>query len=146
MRTKQVWICLLLSLLLPTVAPAENGQREKESKKGAKIALQYSEHDFGTVDRRGGDLKVVIPFRNEGDAPLVLTRVITSCSCLKSHFSKRPVAIGEAGEITLTYEPLKADPGTFNKVVQILSNSTDGREIIMIRGNSVDSKWINNEK
>ena len=48
-----------------------------------------------------------------------------------------PTVDGE-GEIVLTYEPHKADPGTFHKVVQVLSNSSAGREIITIRGNSLD--------
>ncbi|MBQ8307235.1 MAG: DUF1573 domain-containing protein, partial [Alistipes sp.] len=57
-----------------------------------------------------------------------------------------PVPAGEWGEITLTYEPLKADPGVFNKVVQILSNSASGREIITIRGNSIDKKRNQDEE
>lgn len=118
----------------------ESRRREARKSSGAALVLLNTEHDFGTVDRRGGDLVYTLHYRNEGTGPLVLTRIITSCSCLKSHFSKRPLPVGGQDSILLIYEPLKAEPGTFNKVVQILSNSTSGRELFTIRGNSIDDK------
>ncbi len=115
------------------------------SASGAELYLECVEHDFGDVPRRGGDLHLTIRYRNVGVKPLVLTRVITSCSCLKSHYSKRPLKPGAEEEIELIYQPLKAAPGTFNKVVQILSNSESGRRLITIRGNSVDKKRKSDE-
>ncbi len=114
--------------------------------RGAKLVLACPDHDFGEVDRRGGDLKYRLVIRNEGVSPLVITRVITSCTCLKSDFSKRPIPPGGEEVLRLTYEPLKAAPGTFNKVVQILSNSITGRELFTIRGNSVEKKQKNNDE
>lgn len=113
-------------------------RREAKRSEGARIRLERTEHDFGDIARRGGEVTAVFRFRNEGTAPLVLLRVTTTCSCLKSRYSKQPVPPGGEGEIVLTYEPHKADPGTFHKVVQVLSNSASGREIITIRGNSLD--------
>lgn len=110
---------------------------------GARLALSHTEYDFGAVDRRGGDLCYELIFSNEGTTPLVLTRVITSCTCLKSEFSKRPIPAGGVGKIRLTYQPLKAEPGAFHKVVQILSNSSSGRELFTIRGKSIDYKQKN---
>ena len=77
-------------------------------------------------------------FTNDGTVPLVVTRVITSCSCLKASYSKRPVAPGESGTISIIYEPHKSEPGVFNKVIQIYSNSVDGRDVITVQGNSID--------
>ncbi len=77
-------------------------------------------------------------FRNEGSAPLVVVRVLTSCSCFKATFPKRPVPPGGEGVIRVTYEPLKSEPGTFSKVLQIYSNSVTGREVITVQGNSIE--------
>lgn len=136
MRRAQLLTLLfcLMALLLPHLLHAEE-QRGK-----ARLVLERVEHNFGTIDRRGGKVHTEIRFRNEGTAPLVITRITTTCSCLKSHYPKRPIAVGDEGVIRLDYEPLKAAPGTFHKVVQILSNSEGGREIITIRGNSLDTK------
>lgn len=133
-------ILLLLPLSLWGQQIEETTRREARKSEGAVLVLRAAEHDFGTVDRRGGDLCYELTFTNEGTTPLVLMRVITSCSCLKSEFSKRPIPPGGVGKITLSYQPLKAEPGTFHKVVQILSNSQTGRELFTIRGNSVDHK------
>ncbi len=105
---------------------------------GARLLLEERSFDFGDVPRKGGDLVHEFLFRNDGDAPLVLTRVFTSCSCLKTSFSKRPVAPGASGVIRVTYEPHKSEPGAFNKVIQIYSNSVAGRALLTVQGNSID--------
>ena len=89
--------------------------------------------------RKGGDLVREFTFTNDGTAPLVVTRVITSCSCLKASFPKRPVPPGGQGVIRITYEPHKSEPGVFNKVIQVYSNSVDGRDVITVQGNSIDT-------
>ena len=69
--------------------------------------MEVASHDFGDVPRKGGDLVREFTFTNDGTVPLVVTRVITSCSCLKASYSKRPVAPGESGTISITYEPVR---------------------------------------
>lgn len=133
---------LMLLVPVPGLAQTDEGgeasRREAQRADGALLCLERTDHDFGDIARRGGAVTAEFRFRNEGTAPLVLLRVTTTCSCLKSRYAKRPVSPGEEGTIVLIYEPYKADPGTFHKVVQVLSNSSAGREIITIRGNSLD--------
>ena len=38
----------------------------------------------------------------------------------------------------ITYQPHKSEPGAFNKVIQIYSNSVDGRDVVTVQGNSID--------
>ena len=108
--------------------------------KGAHLRLEETSWNFGDVPRRGGDLVHEFRFVNDGTAPLVILRVVTSCSCLKASFSKRPVAPADSGVIRIVYEPHKSEPGTFNKVIQVYSNSVDGRDILTVQGNSIDGK------
>lgn len=102
--------------------------------------LKFSEtvFDFGRVARKGGDVSHDFAFRNEGDRPLVVLRVITSCSCVKASFPRHPVAPGQSGVIRITYEPHKSEPGAFNKVIQIYSNAAGGRDIVTVQGNSIE--------
>lgn len=111
-----------------------------QSKNGARLHMEQSTHNFGDVSRKGGDLVREFQFTNEGNAPLVIMRVITSCSCLKTSHPKRPVMPGESEQISITYEPHKSEPGAFNKVIRILSNSTTGEEVITVQGNSIDGE------
>ncbi len=145
-----IYAMLMLAVLSAAALPAEAQERAAERggdrmhrrealrSEGALLRLERTDCDFGNIARRGGEVTAIVAFRNDGTAPLVLTRVTTTCSCLKCDYSKRPVPVGGRGEIRLTYQPLKADPGTFHKVVHILSNSSSGREIITVRGNSLD--------
>ena len=106
--------------------------------KGAHLKMDNPTYDFGDVPRKGGDLVHEFKFVNDGTAPLVIVRVITSCSCLGASFSKRPVAPADSGVIRIVYEPHKSEPGAFNKVIQVYSNSVDGRDVITVQGNSID--------
>ena len=128
-------ILLTLSACLAFAA----GYAEKPVK-GAHLRLENATYNFGDVPRKGGDLVREFRFVNDGTAPLVLVRVITSCSCLKASFSKRPVEPADSGVIRITYEPHKSEPGAFNKVIQVYSNSVDGRDVITVQGNSIEGQ------
>lgn len=138
-RIRWIAVCCLLAAGLTAgraqEAPASCGDAEK----GARLVLPVATYDFGDVPRKGGDLEKEFVFRNEGSAPLVIVRVLTSCSCFKATFPRKPIAPGGEGTIRVIYEPLKGEPGTFNKVLQIYSNSVTGRELITVQGNSVES-------
>lgn len=135
---KKILTLLLLLLLQIPVLRAE----ELQPTAGAVIRLQETSHNFGDAPRRGGDLVYELHYCNEGTAPLVLTRVVTSCSCLKAHFQRRPLSAGEEGVIRIVYEPQKSEPGTFSKVVQIYSNAEGGRVIFTVQGNSIDERRV----
>lgn len=110
--------------------------------RGALLRMDTVSHDFGDVPRRGGDLVWEFGYRNEGDVPLVLTRVVTSCTCLKTDYSRRPVEPGGRGTIRVIYEPHKNEPGAFSKVIQVYSNSADGRHVLSVRGNSIENNEL----
>ena len=86
-------------------APETAGAQQDAKTRGAHLRMEVAGHDFGDVPRKGGDLVREFTFTNDGTAPLVVTRVITSCSCLKASFPKRPVPPGGQGVIRITYEP-----------------------------------------
>lgn len=137
---------VLLLLLLGSLL---FGTAEARKPEGAHLSLAASSYDFGDVPRKGGDLVREFAFTNDGTAPLVILRVITSCSCLKASYTKRPVAPGDSGVIRITYEPHKSEPGAFNKVIQIYSNSAAERDLITVQGNSIgdeESRKIKTDK
>lgn len=129
---KLLLIVAVCTAMLPVAAQVPQG--------GARMVFRNTSHDFGDILRKGGDAVAFFEYANEGDVPLVITRVVTSCSCLKAAYPKRPLAPGEKASLRLTYEPHKAEAGVFHKVVQVYSNSTGGRELLTIRGNSIDKR------
>lgn len=109
---------------------------------GAHLHFYETTYDFGDIPRKGGNLVREFEFVNDGTEPLVILRVLTSCTCTKALFSKRPVAPGECGVVRVIYEPHKKEPGAFSKVIQIFSTSVEGRNILTVRGNSIDVKKL----
>ena len=131
MKILFILLCCLVSIL-PVRAES---QREY---KGAHLAFEQTEYDFGEVSRKGENRSCSFRFVNDGTEPLVVLSATTSCSCLKAEFSRKPIAVGERGEIQLTLEAKKVDKGVFRRVVQIRSNSVCGTEIITIKGVTKD--------
>lgn len=149
-------LILMIGLLVCTGAAAQRRQKPNREKTdtacmqaaagrvqgGAHLHFLETAHDFGDIPRRGGDLVKEFTFVNDGTEPLVILRVITSCTCTKASYSKRPVAPGQCGVIKIIYEPHKKEPGAFSKVIQIFSTSVEGRNLLTIRGNSIDVKKL----
>ena len=110
-------------------ADAESVAPDAEpAKSGALLCIDEPFHDFGDVERRGGDLEHCFVIRNG---------VLTSCSCLRAEFPKRPLAAGAEAAIRIVYEPRKSEPGTFHKVIQVYSNSASGRQVLTVQGRAV---------
>ncbi len=119
-----LWGCML---------PAAAG----DDGRGARLEFEVAEHDFGDIKQKGGDVSFEFRYTNKGDAPLVITRIVTSCSCTKADYGKRPVAPGQSGVVKITYEPGKKELGVFYKAIQVFTNDPAGRQVIVIKGRAV---------
>lgn len=139
---KLIHIIIIVALSLLSIEASAQSRRsaENEEKCAGIHFADGSSHDFGDVERRGGDLIKVFRFVNNGDAPLMIKKITKSCSCMTADFSRKPVKPGESGEIRLKYEPHKVEAGTFHKVVQIHTNTPQEVHLITIQGNSLDKK------
>ncbi len=120
--------------------PAAPAAGEAPEAEGAVLRLAETLWNVGDVPRKGGDVTHDFRFRNEGTEPLVVLRVITSCSCVKASFPKRPVAPGGEGVIRITYQPHKSEPGTFHKVIRIQSNAEAGDDLLVVQGCAIEQQ------
>jgi hypothetical protein len=68
-----------------------------------KIAVPNTYHDFGQV---GAKAVVGRKFlvRNEGDAPLTISRAYTTCGCTTAEFTAREIPPGKAALVTLVLD------------------------------------------
>lgn len=126
-----------LLLFILGCCPVAGGTAVAQSR-GAELRFAETNHDFGDVPQKGGEQTYDFAFTNGGDVPLVITRVVTSCSCIRASYPRRPVAPGGSGTIRIVYEPIKSAPGAFNKVIQIYSNALSKRDVITVQGNSLE--------
>lgn len=135
-------VALFALVAVPVMAQTTEPQSQEKAapKKGAQMTFRTNSHNFGDIARKGGDVECTFEFVNDGDAPLVITRVVTSCSCTKAEYSKKPIPAGATSTMKIIYEPHKKEPGVFHKVIQIFTNTPDKRKIVTVKGNSLDNK------
>lgn len=122
---KQVIFIFMAILLATGIASAQQK---------AVIAAEQTSYDFGTIKEADGKVSHTFQIKNEGNMPLVITRVIASCGCTTPEWTKEPIAQGKMGDIKVTYDPA-GRPGPFTKTISVYSNGKTGSFILTIRGN-----------
>lgn len=104
---------------------------------GAKIEAPVDTHDFGIIKESEGDVSHTFIVTNSGNAPLVITRVVSSCGCTTPEFTKEPIAPGKSGEIKVIYNPVgRVYP--FVKTVSVYSNGKRGPLVLTIKGEVIN--------
>ena len=111
-----------------------------QQKKEAVFAIvgKSSTHDFGTIKEAKGAVEHTFKVKNEGKAPLIITKVDPSCGCTSRDWTKEPIAPGKTGEIKITYDPA-GRPNAFTKTISVYSNGHTGIYTLTIKG-VVESK------
>lgn len=123
-----LFVFLGVFLISPTLVTAQQD---------GDLSFDSTVCDFGAVVRENTIHTHVFSFVNKGEDPLVVLGVQTSCSCLKTEYSRRPLKQGERGEVTVHLEALKIDEGVFHRVVKVQTNK--GLYLLTIRGQSLSS-------
>lgn len=99
----------------------------------AKIEFTKTSHDFGTISENGGSVVHEFEFKNEGNAPLLLTNVRAGCGCTTPEWSRQPIAPGATGKVKVSFNP-KYRPGPFVKSITVNSNGDPAVVSLTIRG------------
>ncbi|WP_369992719.1 DUF1573 domain-containing protein [Winogradskyella sp.] len=133
-RTLNTIFILVLAIGLFNASSAEF---DKYDTKVAVIKFETEVIDYGTIEQNSDGTRV-FTFVNEGDAPLLITKVKASCGCTVPTYSKAPIQPNESGEIEIKYDTKKL--GAFTKTITVTSNAEGGNKILKIKGNIVASK------
>lgn len=104
--------------------------------KVAKIEFKTEVIDYGTIEK-GADGVRVFEFTNTGNAPLIITKVKSSCGCTIPSKPKGPILPGKTGEIKVKYDTNRVNP--FRKTITVSSNADTPTVALKIKGLVVDS-------
>lgn len=121
---KLIFITLLALLAVGSVS-AQNK---------AEIKFDKLVHDFGTFSEKEPVQKCTFTFTNTGTAPLVINQAIASCGCTVPSYTKKPVAPGEKGTLTVTYNGKGRMYGHFKKTITVRTNGQPEMTRIYIEG------------
>ena len=103
--------------------------------KMAKIEFKETTIDYGTIDK-GADGVRVFEFTNTGDAPLIISKVKSTCGCTVPKKPEAPIMPGETGEIEVKYDTKRVMP--IRKTITVISNAETPTVALKIKGNVID--------
>ncbi len=94
-------------------------------------------HDFGNIVL-GKAAVHVFNFTNVGDAPIIISKVETTCGCTVSEYTQTPVKKGEKGSVKITITPTGAAM-PFVKSITLSSNARTTTKVLIIKGTYVEA-------
>lgn len=103
--------------------------------KVAKIEFVATTIDYGTIEK-GADGVRVFKFKNTGDAPLIVSKVKSSCGCTVPKKPEGPIMPGMTGEIEVKYDTKRVMP--IRKTITVTSNAETPTVALKIKGNVID--------
>ena len=107
--------------------------------KTAKIEFKSETVDYGEINK-GSDGVRVFEFTNTGDAPLIISKVSSSCGCTIPKKPEEPIMPGQTGEIQVKYDTKRVGP--IRKAITVISNADTPTKVLKIKGEvkAVDGK------
>jgi len=115
---KRVLIVLISALMVIGTIPVKSQFSE------ATISFEKLNHNFGTIKEEDGTVEYTFKFKNNGNQPLLINTVRSSCGCTVAEWSKEPIPPGSEGSIKVGYNPLRR-PGAFRKSITVVSNARE---------------------
>ncbi len=100
------------------------------------IVFDETIYDFGQLSRKQKKATHVFHFKNTGTADLIIKDVTTSCGCTVPQWTQTPIAPGQQGEITVTYNT--STRGEFIKRITVKNNSDLKKALLTIKGQVID--------
>ncbi|RAJ14485.1 DUF1573 domain-containing protein [Olleya aquimaris] len=103
--------------------------------KVAKIEFKETTIDYGVIEKGADGVRTFV-FTNTGDAPLIISKVSSSCGCTVPKKPEAPIMPGETGEIEVKYDTNRVMP--IRKTITVLSNADTPTVSLKIKGEVID--------
>ena len=97
----------------------------------AKIEFKSETVDYGEI-AKGSDGIRVFEFTNTGNAPLIISKVSSSCGCTIPKKPEEPIMPGKTGEIQVKYDTNRVGP--IRKAITVISNADTPTKVLKIKG------------
>src|SRR5690606_23679025 len=104
--------------------------------KKAKIDFKTETVDYGEI-AKGSDGVRVFEFTNTGDAPLIISKVSSSCGCTIPKKPEDPILPGKVGKIEVKYDTNRVGP--IRKAITVISNADTPTKVLKIKGEVKDT-------
>ncbi len=123
-----------LFLLLFTVVGL--GFTVQAQTKAGEFKFEAETHDFGKI-KLDQPATYTFNFTNEGEAPLIITKIEPTCGCTVGEYTQTPVKKGDKGFIKVTIKK-SGSPLPFNTAVTVTSNARTPVKVLYLKGETVN--------
>ncbi len=99
--------------------------------------------DYGQVYKDTDSGIRTFEFTNTGDAPLIISNVLSTCGCTVPSKPDAPILPGKTGKIEVKYN---MNPGPIRKTITVESNAvnvTEGKVILKLKGEVLVKEVVN---
>ena len=108
-------------------------QIEEVLSEGTQISWDTMVYDFGDIAVTDGPVTCTFTFKNDGEEPVSIYEVVSSCGCTGVTFKRESVAPGGSGTISATYKN-EDGPGAFDKTLTVYVSGLRRPVILRLRG------------
>lgn len=105
-----------------------------------KIEFETTTIDMGTFPADSAVVECAFIYKNTGDAPLYIHRVIISCGCTEKRFPTTPLEPGKSDTIFITYNGTNKSPGYVRKSATVHCNTAEEMIKLRIKGKMLPAK------
>ena len=108
----------------------------------AKINFKTTVIDYGVIEKGSNGIRD-FEFTNDGNSPLIITNVKSTCGCTIPKKPNKPVPPGESEKIQVKYDTNRI--GIIRKSIIVSSNAEDPTVILKITGkvtNKIDNTGL----
>ena len=99
--------------------------------KVGELTFQSEVIDYGKIAQNANGERI-FKFTNTGDAPVVISKVKTSCGCTVPEYQKTAILPGNSSEIKIKYATNRV--GAFTKGITVTSNAKNKNQVLKIKG------------
>lgn len=112
---------------------------------GPKIEFLAADNtiDYGNVFKDEDSGIRFFEFKNTGNAPLIITNVLSTCGCTVPSKPTEPILPGKNGKIEVKYN---MSPGAIRKTITVESNAInypEGKIILKLKGEVLVKEIVN---
>jgi hypothetical protein len=95
-----------------------------------EFTFETDTHHFGEI-MQGEKVTYAFKFKNTGKAPLVISSASATCGCTVPEYTKSPVAPGEEGFISVTFDS-SGKSGMTSKSVTLIANTIPNTKVLTV--------------
>ncbi|WP_353721569.1 DUF1573 domain-containing protein [Dyadobacter sp. 676] len=110
----------------------KGGQKQANSKLPVFALVDSAAYDFGTI-QEGAIVEHEFKFRNDGEYPLILNNISSSCGCTTPEWPKDPIEPNQTSSIKVRFDS-KHKVGPQVKTITVYANTEPAYTELRLKG------------